>query len=142
MCKNCKVYGTFCNYDIRYSDLQPLDYGASDVQVLRTPLCSEKQTFLSIVNGGPSPGSPGSPFDGGYQFSLQDMETLHKFHTRTILTLGTLKAGHLALYQNAYTKLACSVRPILFELSGLDCGLMIEPASISDAHHLDTDINA
>jgi hypothetical protein len=109
MCKRCKAYGTFCNYDARYSDLQPLAQRASEVQVLQTPLCSENQTILAIINGRTSLQPAGSTqlVHGGYQSSVQDLELLHKFNTRTILTLGTGKGLHV--YRNAYAKLAYSV---------------------------------
>jgi hypothetical protein len=109
MCKRCTAYGTFCNYDPRHSDLQPLAHGKSDVQTLQTPLCSENQAALGIINGTTSLQPTGSthPSHGGFHFSVQDLELLHKFHTRTILTLGTPKSRHI--YQNAYAKLAYSV---------------------------------
>lgn len=94
-----------------YSDLQPLAQRASNVHILQTSLCSQNQTILGIVNGTTS----SRPITGythpshrGYQFSVQDLELLHKFHhTRTILTLGVGRGRHV--YQHAYAKLTYSV---------------------------------
>ncbi len=109
VCKRCTMYGTFCNYEPQYSELQPLAHGALDFQSLRTPLCSENQTILAVINGPKSPQLNGSTrlINGGDRFSGQYLELLHKFHTRTILTLGT--AQFKPIYQNAYAKLVYSV---------------------------------
>ena len=82
---------------------------ASDVQILQTTPCSENQTILAIINGTTSLQPAGSThlLRGGYQFSVQDLELLHKFNTRTVLTLGAGKG--LRVYQNGYAKLAYSV---------------------------------
>lgn len=116
MCKNCGAYGTFCNYDSRYSDLQPLIHGAGDVQVLQMPLCSENKTILAIIDSTSSlPQLGSSDLRGGdYRFSVQDLRLLHRFSTRTVLTLGQGKSR--SVYQNAYAKLGYSVCLLLFML--------------------------
>lgn len=111
---------------------------ASDVQSLQTSLCSEHQTVLSIINGTTSlqPKSYMQPIHRGHKFSVQDLELLHKFSTRTILTLGTPRAR--LIYQKAYTKLAYSVRLVSLYFSQS----LIESASIFDACCVDIDNNA
>ena len=109
MCKRCETYGTFCNYDSRYFDLQPLAHRSSHVQILRDPLNSTTQTTLNLINTTSLQLADSTHLaHGAYQFSIQDLELVHKFHTRTTFTLGTGK--NLQIYQNAYAKLVCSVR--------------------------------
>ena len=136
MCKKCKTYGTFCSYDPKYCDLQSFARGAS---TLKTPLVSENQTILGIVNGTTNiqPTSATHLFDEGYQFSVQDLNLLHKFHTRTIMTLGAGKGR--PVYQNAYANLAYSVGHIysILLLMGL-----IKSASVLVTHNVDSDNHA
>ena len=109
MCNRCGAYGTFCNYDSKYSSLQPLSHRLSEIQTLRIPLCSENQTILGVINTSTSLPSSDSAqtFAEGYQFCAKDLELLYKFRKRTILTLGS--ADYRSVYQNAYANLAFSV---------------------------------
>ncbi|MCJ1380841.1 hypothetical protein MMC17_003950 [Xylographa soralifera] len=115
MCKRCNVYGTFCNYDSKYSSLQPLSHRVCKIQTLQIPLCSEHQTILGVINSSTSPTSSDSTqvFHGGYQFCAKDLELLYKFRTRTLLTLGS--AEYSSIYQNAFAKLAFS-HPFLLHI--------------------------
>ena len=116
-CKKCEAYGMLCNYDLKCSDLQLSANGAIKVETLQASPCSENQTILSIINATPClplTDSQGS-FNKCQQFSVQDLELLRRFHTRTLLTLGPAQSRHI--YQNAYIKLTYSVRHIHSYLS-------------------------
>ncbi|MCJ1435841.1 hypothetical protein MMC27_005217 [Xylographa pallens] len=115
MCKRCDAYGTFCNYDSRYSSLQPLSHSLSEIQTLQIPLCSENQTILGVINTSTRAPSSDSAqtFADGYQFCAKDLELLYKFRKRTLLTLGS--AAYSSVYQNAYANLAFS-HPFLLHI--------------------------
>lgn len=116
MCKKCQVYGTFCNYDPQYSDLQPLAHGPSDIHILQPSLCLETPITLGITGGKSGSQQQLSPgfFNGRYEFSERDLELLHHFETNTIFTLGT--GRNQEVYRNAFAKLTysvCSIYPRL-----------------------------
>lgn len=103
MCRRCEKYGTFCDYDTRYSKMQPWAPGTLEFRSIRPSACSEHQTILSIINQ-----SPGFQLERPAHLihrdlCVQDLETLHKFNERTILTL--VKFENINLYRNVYAKL-------------------------------------
>jgi hypothetical protein len=114
MCQKCQAYGTFCNYNPQYSDLQPLVYGCSNVNILQPSLCSKTTAVLAIIDGSrtsPKEFYP-APLVRDYHFSVQDLELLHKFQTKTISALGT--GMNEELYRNAFAKLTLSVCTVSF----------------------------
>lgn len=111
MCKRCEAYGTSCNYDAKESAFQSVTRGHGYFHTLKPPPSSEKRLILNIINGAPNLKQVCSPqlHHGSEQFSMQHLELLNNFHTRTILTVGIGKSN--PVYRDAYVKLTYSVRP-------------------------------
>lgn len=110
MCKRCDVYGTFCNYDSQYSDLQPLEKWAGGILILQPSVClKDSPVFGSINLEASSPEQTFTPaaLIGQYQFSTRDFNLLHEFQTKTFYTFAAGK--NQELYRQAYKSLAQSV---------------------------------
>jgi hypothetical protein len=110
-CNRCTAFGVFCNYDCKYSDLQPSVDGAFNIETLQRFPCSLSQTIPSMIAPPLRQQSMGSLESNAlYQLGKQDLELLSKFQTRTVLTISTDKS--LRIYQNEIIKLAFSVRTL------------------------------
>lgn len=111
MCKRCEVYGTFCNYDPQYSDLQPLDKWSGDILILQPSVCLESPPVFGSIGlevSSPEQTFTPAPVAGDYEFSMSDFELLHQFESKTLPTMGTGKNEEH--YRNAYKSLVHSVR--------------------------------
>jgi hypothetical protein len=110
MCKRCEVYGTFCNYDPQYSDLQPLDKWSGGILILQPSVCLENLPVFGSINLEASSSeqtfTPASRA-GEYQFSTRDFELLHEFQSKSLCAAGT--GRNQELYRQAYKSLAQSV---------------------------------
>lgn len=78
MCKRCHVYGTFCNYDLQYSDLQPLEHGSGGILILQPSISLENMPIFGTLDPSPNLKEKFSPalFTTDYQFSARDLELL------------------------------------------------------------------
>jgi hypothetical protein len=119
MCKRCEAYGTSCNYSSGES-FQSMARGHGYFCTLQHPPCSENHLILNIINSTSDLQRTGSTQirHGAGQFSMRDLELLNKFHRRTMTTLA--KAHSNRVYQNAYMKLAYSVRPLRLLIRSVD----------------------
>jgi hypothetical protein len=131
MCKRCHVYGTFCNYDSQYSDLQPLEHRSSDILVLQPSICLDNSPTSGTLDPTANIKQMFSPalFTTDYQFSALDLELLHKFATKTLFTLGT--GRNEDIYRAAFKSLAHSVCSALGLLALLANQLSIHSYSMS-----------
>ena len=109
MCNRCQVYGTFCNYDPQYSDLQPLEHGSGGILILQPSVSLENRLLFGSIDLDGSQKQMFSPatFAGEYRFSTEDFELLHLFESRTLPTFGT--GRNREVYQDAFKTLAQSV---------------------------------
>jgi hypothetical protein len=93
------------NNDPQYSDLQPLEYRSGGFLVLQPSISFENLPVFGSIDTQASVKQSFSPafFAGGYQFSARDLELLHHFKTRTLLTLGT--GINQEVYRRAFSAL-------------------------------------
>ena len=103
------MYGTFCNDDPQYSDLQPLEYRSGGIFILQRSMSFENIPIFGSIDVQASLKQSFSPafFAGDYHFPARDLELLHHFQTRTLLTLGTGK--NQEVYREAFNTLVHSV---------------------------------
>lgn len=112
-CNRCEAYGTLCDYSSPSSDLQSAARGLSSVNILQWPVLSHSQMVLGFINratgSSTSESSPRSSQSSceQYDFSSQDLEILYRFHTRTVLTLGSSNVWIANQY--VYSKLTYAV---------------------------------
>ena len=109
MCKRCQVYGTFCNYDSQYSDLQPLEHGSGGILIFQPSVSLDDPLLFGSIdlNGIHRQMFSPAAFAGEYKFSTRDFALLHQFESRTLLTFAT--GRNQEVYRNAFKTLAQSV---------------------------------
>ncbi|KAL3426646.1 C6 finger domain-containing protein [Phlyctema vagabunda] len=104
-CERCKIYGTFCNYDSRYSELQPISCDTSFLPVLEKQPYSGTQSVLMVLNGRSDLQQSGSAVHpvGNYTYTPRDIEQIDKLYSRTIFTLPAHQ--NFKKFQKAYNTL-------------------------------------
>ncbi|KIW11072.1 hypothetical protein PV08_10371 [Exophiala spinifera] len=111
-CDKCDKYGILCNYDLSNADLQLSKSGASaiDITVLDFSRASTSSIETHLTNGEERNTSPQSLKSEAecYHPTVDDLETLGRFFSRTIRTLGAHK--YATLYHDVYTRLTESNR--------------------------------
>ena len=126
MCRRCQVYGTFCNYDPQYADLQPLEHRTGGNLVLQPSISLENAPILGMLDPTTDLEQKFTPalFTTNYQFSTRDFELLQQFETKTLFTLGT--GRNEGIYRAAFKRLARSVRSAM----GLLCLLANQTSTL------------
>jgi hypothetical protein len=116
-CDKCDKYGILCNYDLRHDDLQLCSTGASAIDITLLDLSpnptSGNDSELHSSGSSQSDASAASCTEDAHQYrpTARDLDTLGRFLTRTIQTLGSSK--YKLIYHDVYSKLVKSVRFII-----------------------------
>ena len=111
-CKKCLEYGVACNYGpaggVSTGELVLSFGGVSHIEPPRKAAVSTNQTMMDMINYSLRQ-SPTSAQGVAlvYQLDMDDMQLLDKFHSRTVLSIGTDKTR--SLYQAESFRLACMV---------------------------------
>ncbi|EOO03807.1 putative transcription factor cys6 protein [Phaeoacremonium minimum UCRPA7] len=117
-CKKCLEYGVACNYGpaggVSTGELVLSFGGVSHIEPPRKAAVSTNQTMMDMINYSLRQ-SPTSAQGVAlvYQLDMDDMQLLDKFHSRTVLSIGTDKTR--SLYQAESFRLAC-MHPFLMHL--------------------------
>lgn len=110
-CKKCTTFRVTCNYDSKAPDLQTCFDGMTSIKDLQEPSPPTNQASLVKVEV-PAWLRPApiimSDHDSTFQLDGQIWDRLARFRTRTVLSVGSIKAAELC--QNIAVELACSVR--------------------------------
>ena len=104
-CQRCTSFGVSCDYDSTSDELQLTMNGAGVFHTPQKLPVSFNQLILSMVNTSPKMGLPDLEPDFVYEMRLEDLETLARFRSRTVLTIGTKETIHV--YQKEWFKVAC-----------------------------------
>ncbi|KIX06878.1 uncharacterized protein Z518_04854 [Rhinocladiella mackenziei CBS 650.93] len=113
MCEKCLEFGVTCNYDPNIPDLQPRPGAAKvicmDTTIHKSPLSSANKPKLDMINISLREDRtvPVGKY-GPMRFDFSDLDRLEKFHTRTILTIGTKNSSRILRRELA--QLSCSHR--------------------------------
>ncbi|KAJ9636141.1 hypothetical protein H2204_005413 [Knufia peltigerae] len=140
-CDKCDRYGILCNYDLRNDDLQLSKSGASaaiDLTLLdlSPASTSSAEAHHLAIGGDKSDASSQSSKKSKtecYRPTFDDLETLGRFFSRTIHTLGAREFA--PLYYDVYTRLTEST-PFLFHIvlavTMVHDSILKQPSSPSD----------
>lgn len=121
-CSRCHDYGILCNFDRRHLDLQLSSTGAAAIDMSIVDWSPVSRSRSKSRNDESEADSTGSNRSGASQSgcttensvdgdngrpTLQDVQILARFHSRTLPTLGSRRCT--LFYQDIYDKLISSV---------------------------------
>lgn len=88
-CQNCLSYSVACNYSTKSFELELSVEGAFRIDMAPTkPPVPQCKTTLAILNAKPIY-KPADSAPKAYHLTIDDLEALQRFQTRTVMTLGS-----------------------------------------------------
>jgi hypothetical protein len=107
-CKKCATFGVTCTYDRKAADIQMSFEGTGTIMSTQNLPRSTNHTFINLTKVPNFQYPVISDDNATLKMDSLSMERLGRFFKRTVLSIGTVRAGHI--FQDAILGMAFAVR--------------------------------